>query len=208
MDDELRDLMRVTVPTGQHGTARVERFTVTEEQSAWTALTHGDRYCPPGEYTRLLVDNELWMSDTRAETADHLPFLRVVRAQRAHSVLITGLGLGMVLRACLHLPHVDRVDIIELNADVIALVGEHYTQMARQHGVQLRIHHADAHTGISCFDTTVDRFDLAWHDIWKSIGEHDNTTMDRIISQYRPVVAGRQMCWAEDESRNFLSYIL
>lgn len=171
-------------------------------------FTHGARYCHAGTYTRLLVGGALWMSDTPAEAGDHTPFIDQIIDTHAESVLITGMGLGMVVNAALQIPHVRRVDVIEANGDVIALVGDHYQRMAHRHDVQLTIHHGDARTCIDQFDDSADQFDTAWHDIWQSISDVNVPEMDAIIAHYRPIVSGKQMCWAESECRDFLSYLL
>src|SRR3954469_21638435 len=115
-------ICKVTVPEGQCGLWRVERFIVDEKG----ALTHNliaardalmtrrlPRSIIPGEYTRLWCDGEVIMSDTPAEMREHLP---IVRAARGH-VLINGLGLGMVVAACLNKPEVEHVTVVELAAE-------------------------------------------------------------------------------------------
>jgi spermidine synthase len=140
--------------------------------------------------------------------SDHLAFVNHVVAARAGHILITGLGLGMVVQAMLLLPWMQRVDVIETDSDVIALVAGHYRDMAARVGVELRIHHGDAYSGVEHFDSAADRFDAVWHDIWPTIGSRNVVGMDALIAHYAPLVSGRQMCWCEDECRDFIAYLM
>ncbi len=107
----------------------IDTFTISDEQSFASMLSHGTRYARPGRYTRLTVDGQLWMTDTDAEMSDHMAFVNHVVAARAGHILITGLGLGMVVHAMLLLPRMQRVDVIETDSDVIALVAGHCRDM-------------------------------------------------------------------------------
>jgi spermidine synthase len=62
------------------------------------------------------------MADSEPEMRDH--YEAVARARGR--VLINGLGLGMVLSAILAKPDVEHVTVVEVEPDVIALVGPHY----------------------------------------------------------------------------------
>jgi hypothetical protein len=140
------------------GAWQIERFRVTH---ADLIGQHGEilatgRGVPPGSYTRLTHHGRVIMSDTPDELRDLAPVLR-----RAHGrVLVNGLGLGCVVKALLATPAVTHVDVVELDADLIALVGPAYR------GARCTIHHGDAFTypwppGA--------RWDVVWHDIWPLI---------------------------------------
>lgn len=93
------------------------------------------------------------MEDTPFELKKHLSFML-----QAHGrVLVTGLGLGCVVRGLLANPNVDHVTCIERSSDVLKLV-EPYMPQDR-----LTIIQADA---LEWTKTNKERFDFAWHDIW------------------------------------------
>lgn len=141
---------------------RVVDVDTPQERRADGAVT------PPGRY-RLLIEHgnlgpDVWMSDTRYEIADHGPAIDRIE-DGAQRVLINGLGLGLIVRAAILAPTVRSVDVIEYADDVIRLVGPAWQRLARERGVRLAIHHANA------FDDPLagGRWDVAWHDIWPSI---------------------------------------
>lgn len=122
-------------------------------------VTGSGRYTPPGAYVGLFRGQSIVMSDTPDEMRDHLaPYLEAKR--RGGRVLLHGLGLGMLLHAVLQLPQVEHVDVVEVDADVIALCGPPLERLA---GDRLTIHHDDAFTrqwpvGV--------RWQVVWHDVW------------------------------------------
>jgi Spermidine synthase len=108
----------VQVPEGTSGDWRVEKFVVSPEDSARSLFSYRDRAPSPGTYTRLMRGRTVVMSDVPAEMRDHWSAVH----HATGSVLINGLGLGMVLQACLEKPEVTDVTVIEFSADVIRLV--------------------------------------------------------------------------------------
>jgi len=129
------------------------------------------------------------MSDTPAEMTDHYSFVR----QAKGNVLINGLGIGMVLNAILKndspASKVEKVTVIEIDQDVIGLVGPHYL---RDHRVE--IVHADA------FDYQPPkgvRYDAVWHDIWDTICTDNLDAMAMLHRKY-----GRRTDWQGSWCRN------
>lgn len=123
---------------------------------------------PPGVYTflrrltnaTLLSGGDVVMEDTPHELKTHLGFV-----MRGHGkVLVTGLGLGCVVRGLLANPRVEHVTCIENSKDVLKLVAPHMP------GDRLTIVEADA------FEWTCknkERFDCAWHDLWVNPDESE-----------------------------------
>lgn len=118
---------------------------------------------PKGVYTYLycmtegtMMHNppgELVMEDTPFELATHVGLV-----MRAHGkVLVTGLGLGCVVRGLLHNPAVEHVTCIEKSQDVLNLVGP-YMPTER-----LTIVYADA---LKWAAKNKQVFDVGWHDLW------------------------------------------
>lgn len=163
----MRDLIeKVGVPEGTAGNWTIERFEITEDGANSFNLSclfggHGNRSVEPGTYTRLVragKHNPL-MSDTPAEMMDHLP---PVREATGHC-LIVGLGIGMVVEACLRKPEVTKVTVIEIDADIISLVEPYLTE---KWGDRIEIIQANIFEWKPPKDA---RYGMAWFDIWWTI---------------------------------------
>ena len=151
---------------------------------------------PVGEYACLQVlYPDGWasvMTDTPAEYEDHADLF-----EHAHGrVLLHGLGLGCALSTLMADPAVEHVDVVDTNADVIAIVGPYYS------GYPVTIHHA------SCVDKVWPegtRWNYVWHDIWTRVSEdnlHDATAEHGIsyarLAHLFADRADRQGAWAFD----------
>lgn len=152
---------------------------------------------PPGTYTFLyrLTDATLYadppgevvMEDTPFELQTHLGFVMRARGR----VLVTGLGLGCVIRGLQANPHVEHVTCIEDSDDVLKLVGPH---MSKE---RLTIIQADA---LEWTAKNKETFDCAWHDLWtdRCNGEpHLDHWHARLLVNCRKTVK-RQGAWAFD----------
>ncbi|MCZ2077878.1 MAG: hypothetical protein LC130_23105 [Bryobacterales bacterium] len=150
---------------------------------------------PPGVYTylRCLTDStlhlvpagELVMEDTPHELRTHLGFV-----MQAHGkVLVTGLGLGCVVRGLLANPRVEHVTCIENSPDVLKLVAP-YMPTER-----LTIIEAEAFQWVA---HNQQRFDCAWHDLWVN-PDKDETHLDiwhaQLLANCQKFVK-RQGAWA------------
>ena len=181
----LYDAMTVDLPEGELGGLRVERFTIAphDPHNFLTALRSG-RGTRPGTYTRLLLNGQLWMSDTDAEKRDHLEPLWHIQSNKARRVLINGLGLGMVLKAALTFDHVEHVDVVEIDERVVSLIGKHYAADPRVH-----IHYADAYEQAKRWAPGT-RWDVIWSDIWPDLCTDNLPEMARLRRSY-----GRRCDW-------------
>lgn len=97
---------------------------------------------------------ECVMEDSPAELARHLPLWLAARGR----VLITGLGLGCCVRGALANPAVEHIDVVELEPELLAIVGEEFRDNPR-----VTLIEGDA---IAYCNTTRVRYDVAWHDLW------------------------------------------
>jgi spermidine synthase len=125
------------------------------------------------------------MEDTPFELRKHLQFMLQARGR----VLITGLGLGCVIRGCLANPAVEHVTCIENSPDVLKLVAP-YMPTER-----LSIIEADA---LEWTALNREPFDCAWHDLWtdRDNGEpHLDLWHTRLIYNCRQQIK-RQGAWA------------
>lgn len=180
--------LRVDMPEGESGKWRVERITVEPNDSALVYYSLKGRDLQPGTYTRLMHGGSVVMSDTPAEWRDHRWFIACAEGR----VLISGLGIGMVIAALLARPRVERIVVIEKEADVVALVAPSYANE------RVRIVNADAYTW-----KPDERFDWAWHDIWPSICGDNVEDFGKLRRRYSKAMTApkRQHCWCEHEAR-------
>jgi len=181
---------KVDVPEGESGDWSVSKFEVPKHDLRALRLAFEGRGLPPGTYTRLSQKGTgLFMSDTPAEYRDASYF---IHRSEGH-VLISGLGLGMVVKALLLKEAVASITVVELEPDVIKLVAPSYSNE------RLRIIQGDAYTWKP--DSV---FDWAWHDIWADISADDLPDMARICRHYARSMAApeRQMVWGRDIIRN------
>ncbi len=133
----------VTVSDSTEGTVSelVHRWVSEAKEIPWE----------PGIYTILEHDQRgLVMSDLPAEICGALPFLDHVATLDGGRILIVGLGLGIVPAWLLDHATVARIDVIEIDKDLIRLITRdahlEHAPNAWAADPRLHIHHADAHT--------------------------------------------------------------
>lgn len=106
------------------------------------------------EKTLHRVRGDIVMEDSRIELRKHLPIWMKARGR----VLVTGLGLGCVVRGLLANRDVDRIEVVEIDRDICRIVGREFAGNARV-GLTL---------GDALDEDVVDgMFDFAWHDLWQ-----------------------------------------
>jgi hypothetical protein len=189
----------VDVPEGTCGKWSVEKFTISETDASrynmFLAFKPGGaaRSVKPGTYTKLMAKGAFdpIMSDTPAEIRDHFWFVR----NASGKVLVTGLGLGVVTNALLLKPDVGHVTVIEVEPDIIKLVGGHYQA---KFGDRLEIIQADAYKWVPEPPRFRGMFDYAWHDIWPSICSDNWNEIKKIKRHYQHWVTVQE-CWVEEE---------
>jgi hypothetical protein len=184
----------VTVPDGSKGPWRVISFTITEEEtrSLWNirnALRNPAMIVRAGTFKRLTHDRRgVIMSNTRMEVNTAYEAFHDATGR----VLINGLGLGMVLEGILSKPEVEYVRVVELDQDVIDLVGPHFKNDKR-----VEIICADAYT---YRPAKGEKFDYVWHDIWDDINEENLPLMAKLTRGYSRF-AVKQGVWSRDMCR-------
>lgn len=182
--------IEINVPDGVSGDWKVETFTVSESESATTkiyAVFNRDSYVPAGVYKRLKYQNDVVMSNTPMEIKTNARFI----SQAKGSVLINGLGLGMVLSEILKKEEVTSVTVIENSKDVINLVAPTYEKDPR-----VTIIHADA------FEYKPPKgvvYDVVWHDIWTFICSDNLPEMSKLHRKYAKRTKLWQGSWAKTE---------
>lgn len=166
--------------------ARLRPFVIDRDEAGFQRVRAAvnpkmqGRYVPEGRYVRLMVRQghedattgeptigwQTVMSDTPDEMNDHADPLLHARGR----VLIHGLGLGCVLNCIRNIPGVEKIDVVEVNEDVVNLVAPLHIEDKRVNII------AD-----SCVDVrwpVGTHWDYVWHDIWSSI-DSGNLTDDK-----------------------------
>lgn len=151
------------IPSQEKGLWTITRQTVPQPGFwDWHQHTEQPLWQEPGEYTGLWhltqktlhqPPGEMVMHDRLCELNTHLNFML-----RAHgNVLITGLGLGCVVRGTLLNSRVDSITVVERDAQIIEMVWPHMPADPR-----LKLVHECALE----FSKKAPRYDTAWHDLW------------------------------------------
>lgn len=126
---------------------------------------------------------EIVMEDSARELRKHLPIWMGSYGR----VLKTGLGLGCVVRGLLANPLVEHVTCIEIDPDVIEMIGPEFSTNPR--------------VEIICADALIweprsgDKWDFAWHDIWTDGEESLQLLHMRLAMRFHRLV-GAQGAWA------------
>lgn len=143
------------------------------------------------DYTRLrcvtdhsmhLGSGEIVMEDSPQELRKHLPIWRIAHGR----VLKTGLGLGCVVRGLLAKPGVTHIDVVEIDAGILRVIGREFSENPR-----VTLHHADALEWMPPSPA----WDFAWHDIWCPGNDGLELLHAELIARFQPY-CGRQGAWA------------
>ena len=180
--------IEVNVPDGKLGKWCVESFVVKKDElSQQISLLKTGRGVPEGNYKRLMRDGCCIMSNTPDEISDFMHFVHNAKG----SVLINGLGLGVVLQALLDRQDDEITDItvIEKSQDVINLVAPTFANESR-----VKIINADAFEYLPEKGKT---FSAVWHDIWEDICTDNLKEMTKLHRKYGKI-AKYQDSWCKD----------
>jgi hypothetical protein len=182
----------VTVPEYDANGVVIKRYDVSAAEEQLDLLRTAfnpqrpNRRVRQGTYTKLEVDGVLWMSDTPAEIVDldvvDEAMVYAVPSDYDSSMLIVGLGIGLVLRRAIVHHGIKWIDVVEREGRVIDAVGQHYRDLAKEHEVSLRIHQADIH---AWRPPKLSHWDLGWFDIWADINEADLPEVKRLRDRFR-----------------------
>ena len=146
-----------------------------DEQSFVAERLQVDRWTPLSratEATMMFQFGEVVMDDGNVELRKHLPIWLRARGR----VLVTGLGLGCVVRGLLANRDVDLVDVVEIDKNIARVVGHEFAGNSR-----VRLHVGDALTFPAPDRPT---WDFAWHDLWCE-GGGLQTLHARLIIRFR-----------------------
>jgi hypothetical protein len=126
---------------------------------------------------------EVVMEDSQRELRRHLPILLAAHGR----VLVSGLGLGCVVRGLLSKPGVRHIDVVEIDPTILALVGDEFRCNRR---VTLHLGDAESYDWPRAW-----RWDFAWHDVWTEPDtEHLDVLHARLLARFRDRVT-HQGAW-------------
>ena len=166
--------IKIDVPDGEKGEYKVETFEVKDnELSQSISMMKYGRCVPGGTYKRLMRKGTCVMSNTPDEIRD---FMHFVNMAQQGSILINGLGLGVMLKALLDKPEIEEITVIEISQDVIDLVAPTYLKDKR-----VTIIKED------CFKYKPPKgkkYDYVWHDIWDYICGDNVEDMKKLHRKY------------------------
>lgn len=117
---------------------------------------------------------DIVMEDSRQELRKHLPIWLNAKG----SVLVTGLGLGCVVRGLLASRDVDHVTVVEIDKQVLRVVGHEFKTNKR-----VELIHGDA----LMVNLRGRKFDFAWHDLWTDGDQHLQILHARLIVKFSKI---------------------
>jgi hypothetical protein len=173
------------------GRLRLEKFDVIEDTvfPEWYSIP-----TPLGAWIRLMQGGLELMSDEPNNTV----LLREPVERCEGRVLLSGMGLGCMIRPLLSKPSVISIDVVELSPSVIDLVGPHYWLPS------VRIFHGNAmEPDAWAPDDAV--WDTAFHDIWVIGGVERYPQQIRMMDRYANRVRSWQgSAWFEELEQAWL----
>lgn len=141
----------------------------------------------PGRYMRLEhARRGVVMSNTPMEVLTNREAYRAARGK----VLVNGLGLGMLLEGLVRKDEVESVRVVEIDRDVIDLVGGRFANDPK-----VEIVHADA---FQYRPARGEVFDYAWHDIWDDFSIENLPSMKKLVARYRKPRSMAQGVWSRE----------
>jgi hypothetical protein len=108
--------------------------------------------------TMHLIHGDVVMEDSPNELRKHLPIWLAAKGR----VLVTGLGLGCVVRGLLASPAVEHVIVVEKDRELIRSVGNEFDEKFNPRR-RVQLIHDDA---LTIKLRPEFRCDFAWHDLW------------------------------------------
>lgn len=142
----------------QIGVAKLEKYTFDSKKDwVYNLQASSIERMVDGDYIKLIVDNDLMMSDTRFEKLTNMEFMKNANG----NVFIAGLGIGLILenlKEKVKTGEVKSITVCEKYQDVIDLISPYYSDMNISYICE----------DILTYKTRV-IFDTIYFDIWPTI---------------------------------------
>lgn len=197
-----RPAMAEVIPEGKSGEAAVEHYTIDDHAARLFNLRlmikgQGIAVLSPGTYAKLMLGNELYMSDTDNEWRTNLRFMEAAQG----NVLVAGLGLGFTLIPVAKKHEVRTIIVIEKSPDVVKLVWPALRKHLGKLASKITVVTADIY---QWEPDTRQKWDTIYFDIWAEQGEGDLKDMARLHRRFarrlRRETPGHWMgSWRRDE---------
>ncbi len=182
--------MTEVLTPGTKGVACLSPVEVSSLQSMMSTFSPG-MYCSQGTYMSLRVRGQLMMSDTSMEQNSNY---RVVRMSRG-SVLIAGLGLGMILLPIAKKPEVTSITVIEKFQDVIDLVWPQLQKALGKNAAKITIICADI---LEWQPPKGMKWDTIYFDIWPNLCTDNLEEMAKLHRRFGRRNKGWMGSWCRD----------
>lgn len=176
------------VRPGELGVAKVVHHKVTEQErshmSMRAAFGHPDEFTPDEIIVQLFIRGQLMMSTTRHERETNLDVMMNAKGR----VLIAGLGLGMILPYMLRSHKVEHITVIELEDDVVDLVGPQIGQLdERRWSHKLSFGLGDIN---NWKPQRGQRFETIYFDIWPNVCEDNRPEITKLKRRFAKYLSG------------------
>lgn len=160
----------------ERGVAKIKKYTISREDAQMFNLrcifnNHPTEMVSPGEYVRLSINGELFMTDTQMEKKTNEKFVNSANGE----VMVAGLGIGLVLhnlRDSVKSGRVTKIVVYEKYQDVIDLVLPLYQDLPIVCKCEDILEYKPAKREV---------YDTIYFDIWPSITS-DNLPEMRLLS--------------------------
>jgi hypothetical protein len=112
-------------------------------------------------------------------------------------VVVLGLGLGLVVRMLLASSKVDRIAVVEIDTDVIQLVGDYFKNNKR---VSIGQGDAFAQRTVKKYRRKYPQTESVWADVWDSC-QGDSYTQRLALTARWSMVSPTVVCWGMERSK-------
>lgn len=170
------------------GSVELRSFELSDDDARMArvrAWLNGDNRCliRAGKYWKLLRDGKLWMSNTPDELNDAYEIINYAQG----SLLIAGLGMGIIPWLVLQKGKVGKITIVEIDKDVIKLISPYFK------GLPVEIIEG------SIFDfKPKEHYDWGWFDIWQDISADNRPEYARLRRKFKPYCTNIRF-WCDKE---------
>lgn len=155
---------------GRCGRWRVEDFYFAHDGR----MADSEFYVPAGRYKRLVHEKR----GVVMNNFPHVLRLRNSCLQNSYgSVFLSGLGLGLLVDALLERKSVEKICVVEIDADVISLCGSKYANDSR-----VCIFNANV---FDYFPSDGEFFQAVWHDVWETFWIEEKKQAEALCARWK-----------------------
>lgn len=169
----------------EQGQAKLKKYTISPEEASWANLRlvrdGGWLYAVgPGEYIKLIINGQLYMSDTQMERRTNYEFMQEARGD----VMIAGLGIGLIIYNLIPKIKdgtVKSITVYEKFQDVIDLVEPTIRQQLPD-GFDFKVILGDI---LTYEPPKTEKYDTIYFDIWPEISSDNHKDMVLLHNRWK-----------------------